>query len=74
MEPTVLGGDGMPVQFPQQWTTVIASSDARGVRRSTNGGTGAYSELGVPGHLQQMTEQPLWHHWVLANQMEIICM
>lgn len=42
---SVFGGDGGPSAFAPNGTTVLASNDARGVRRSTTGVTGTYSNV-----------------------------
>jgi len=42
---TVFGGDGGPSAFAPNGTTVLASNDARGVRRSTTGVAGTYSSV-----------------------------
>ena len=42
---TVFGGDGGPSAFAPNGTTVLASNDARSVRRSTTGTTGAFSTV-----------------------------
>jgi len=42
---TVFGGDGGPSAFAPNGTTVLASNDARGVRRSTTGTTGSYTTV-----------------------------
>lgn len=42
---TRFGGDGGPSAFAPNGTSVLASNDARGVRRSTTGVTGTYSSV-----------------------------
>jgi len=42
---TAFGGDGGPSVIASNGTTVLASNDARGVRRSTTGTTGAFGSV-----------------------------
>lgn len=42
---TAFGGDGGPSAIAPNGTTVLSSNDARGVRRSTSGVTGAFSSV-----------------------------
>jgi hypothetical protein len=42
---TVFGGDGGPSVIASNGTTVLASNDARGVRRSTTGATGTFGSV-----------------------------
>lgn len=42
---TAFGGDGGPCAIAPNGTTVLASNDARGVRRSTTGTTGTFSSV-----------------------------
>lgn len=42
---TVFGGDGGPSAIAPDGTTVLASNDARGVRRSTTGTAGSFSSV-----------------------------
>lgn len=42
---TVFGGDGGPSVIASNGTTVLASNDARGVRRSTTGTTGSFTTI-----------------------------